>query len=253
MDRVAYTIGVTDVLRINVWKNPELTVDAVPVRADGMISVPLINDVQAEGLTPEELKDVMHARLTSTWGRPQVTVVVIQMNSRFVSVIGEVGQDTRVPLTRDLRVLEAIASAAASVRSPTNRTSESCVATRMEPRRNTVRLHRLHPGSSTGDQHRAPARRHDRRSRLRTHDETRDLHTLLVVCAAMPASPPSSSSRPAARSSTTTTCSARRPQERRRSVPAAAGLPDPRGSRARVQLLGGYEAPIEFSADYTRS
>ena len=111
MDRVAYTIGVTDVLRINVWKNPELTVEAVPVRADGMISVPLINDVQAEGLTPEELKDVITRELTEYVGTPQVTVVVVQMNSRFVSVIGEVGQDTRVPLTRDLRVLEAITSA----------------------------------------------------------------------------------------------------------------------------------------------
>jgi len=111
MDRAPYTIGVTDVLRINVWKNPELTIDAVPVRSDGMISVPLINDVQAEGLTPEELKDVITRELTEYIGVPQVTVVVIQMNSRFVSVIGEVVQDTRVPLTRDLRVLEAIAQA----------------------------------------------------------------------------------------------------------------------------------------------
>jgi polysaccharide export outer membrane protein len=111
MDRVAYTIGVTDVLRITVWKNPELTVDAVPVRADGMISVPLINDVQAEGLTPEELKDVIARELTEYVASPQVTVVVLQMNSRYVSVIGEVVQDTRVPLTRDLRVLEAIAQA----------------------------------------------------------------------------------------------------------------------------------------------
>ncbi len=111
MDRAPYTIGVTDVLMINVWKNPELTVEAVPVRADGMISVPLINDVQAEGMTPEELKDVISRELTEYIGEPNVTVVVVQMNSRFVSVIGEVGQDTRVPLTRDLRVLEAIASA----------------------------------------------------------------------------------------------------------------------------------------------
>src|SRR4029434_9904888 len=48
MDRAPYTIGVTDVLKITVWKNPELSIDAVPVRADGSISVPLINDVQAE-------------------------------------------------------------------------------------------------------------------------------------------------------------------------------------------------------------
>jgi polysaccharide export outer membrane protein len=109
-DRVTYTIGVTDVLKIAVWKNPELTVE-VPVRPDGMISVPLINDVQAEGLTPEELKEVITRELAEYVTEPNVTVVVIQMNSRFVSVIGEVGQDTRVPLTRDLRVLEAIASA----------------------------------------------------------------------------------------------------------------------------------------------
>ena len=111
MDRAPYTIGVTDVLKITVWKNPELSIEAVPVRADGMISVPLINDVQAEGLTPEELKDVITRELAEYIGEPNVTVVVIQMNSRFVSVIGEVAQDTRVPLTRDLRVLEAIAQA----------------------------------------------------------------------------------------------------------------------------------------------
>ena len=111
MDRVAYTIGVTDVLRINVWKNPELTVEAVPVRADGKISVPLINDIQAEGMTPEELKDVIARELSEYVSEPNVTVVVIQMNSRFVSVIGEVGRATRVPLTRDLRVLEAITEA----------------------------------------------------------------------------------------------------------------------------------------------
>ena len=111
MDRAPYTIGVTDVLKITVWKNPELSVEAVPVRADGMISVPLINDVQAEGLTPEELKDVITRELAEYIGEPNATVVVIQMNSRFVSVIGEVAQDTRVPLTRDLRVLEAIAQA----------------------------------------------------------------------------------------------------------------------------------------------
>ncbi|MGH0029748.1 MAG: polysaccharide biosynthesis/export family protein [Myxococcota bacterium] len=108
MDRDVYVIGVTDLLLINVWKNPELSVE-VPVRADGMISVPLIDDVQAEGLTPQELKEVVTRELNEFVTAPDVTVLVRQMNSRFVSVIGEVGQSTRVPLTRDLRVLEAIA------------------------------------------------------------------------------------------------------------------------------------------------
>ena len=108
MDRDVYTIGVTDVLLISVWKNPELSVE-IPVRADGMISVPLIDDVQAEGLTPQELKEVITRELGEFVSAPDVTVLVRDMNSRFVSVIGEVATTTRVPLTRDLRVLEAIA------------------------------------------------------------------------------------------------------------------------------------------------
>lgn len=108
MDREAYTIGVTDVLMISVWKNEELSVE-VPVRADGMISVPLIDDVRAEGLTPQELKEVIARELAEYVTAPDVTVMIRQMNSRFVSVLGEVRQPTRVPLTRDLRVLEAIA------------------------------------------------------------------------------------------------------------------------------------------------
>ena len=110
MDRDPYTIGVTDLLRITVWKNPEVSGD-VPVRTDGMISVALIDDVQAEGLTPQELKEVITRELSEYIESPDVTVIVMQMNSRYVSVLGEVGQDMRVPLTRSLRVLEAIAQA----------------------------------------------------------------------------------------------------------------------------------------------
>jgi len=107
MDREEYTIGVTDVLQISVWKNPELSIQA-PVRPDGKISVPLLDDVQAEGLTPEELKEVITRELGEYVVAPDVTVLVVQMNSRFVSVIGEVARTIRVPLTRDMRVLEAI-------------------------------------------------------------------------------------------------------------------------------------------------
>jgi polysaccharide export outer membrane protein len=106
--RAEYRIGVTDVLRISVWRNPELQVD-IPVRPDGKISVPLLDDVQAEGLTPQELKEVLTRELSEYITAPDVTVMVVQMNSRFVSVMGGVPTNTRVPLTRDLRVLEAIA------------------------------------------------------------------------------------------------------------------------------------------------
>ena len=108
MARESFLIGATDVLLVNVWKNPELSVE-VPVRSDGMISVPLIDDVQAEGLTPQELKVVISRELSEYVTAPDVTILVIQMNSRFVSVVGEVVQDARIPLTRELRVLEAIA------------------------------------------------------------------------------------------------------------------------------------------------
>ena len=107
MAREDYVIGVTDVVQISVWKNPELTVQ-IPVRPDGKISVPLLDDVQAEGLTPEELKEVITRELGEYVVAPDVTVVVLQMNSRFVSVMGGVARTLRVPLTRDMRVLEAI-------------------------------------------------------------------------------------------------------------------------------------------------
>jgi len=107
-EREAYGIGVTDVLLISVWRNPELTVE-VPVRTDGMISVPLIDDVPAEGLTPQELKEVITREMAEFVAAPDVTVIIRQMNSRYVSVLGEVAMTTRVPLTRNLRVLEVIA------------------------------------------------------------------------------------------------------------------------------------------------
>lgn len=108
LDRESYQIGVTDRLRINVWRNPELAVD-VPVRPDGKISVPLLDDVHAEGLTPTELKEVLTREFSEYISGPNVTVIVLEMNSRFVSVLGGVNKEGRIPLTRDLRVLEAIA------------------------------------------------------------------------------------------------------------------------------------------------
>ncbi len=110
MEREPYLIGVTDVLLVSVWRNPELSVE-VPVRSDGMISVPLIDDVQAEGLTPSELKQVVTRELSEYIATPDVTIIVRQMNSRFVSVIGEVNRELRIPMTQDVRVLEAIALA----------------------------------------------------------------------------------------------------------------------------------------------
>src|SRR5688500_14418683 len=106
----AYTIGVQDVLRVSVWQQEGANVD-VPVRPDGMITVPLIGDVQARGKTAQQLQQEIAKRLAKHVVSPDVTVIVLQMNSRFVSVVGRVQQTARVPMTQDLRIVEAIALA----------------------------------------------------------------------------------------------------------------------------------------------
>jgi polysaccharide export outer membrane protein len=107
--RVPYVIGIPDVLRITVWKNPELSVE-VPVRSDGKISVPLLDDVQAEGLTPAELKEVISGKLARYISSPSVTVIVLQANSQVVTVVGGVLRAGTLPLNRQMRALEVIAA-----------------------------------------------------------------------------------------------------------------------------------------------
>ena len=108
--RGPYVIGSGDLLQIRVWKNDELSVE-VPVRTDGKVSVPLLNDVQAEGLTPEELRDVVSSDLEEFIVAPDVTVIVMQANSKRVYVIGEVARSGPYPLAADVRVVDAITMA----------------------------------------------------------------------------------------------------------------------------------------------
>ncbi len=107
--REEYVIGIPDVLRIVVWRNDELSV-LVPVRRDGKISVPLVDDVQAAGLTPHELKEVLTEALAEYVTAPDVTVIVQETNSHTVTVVGGVLRSGQIPLTRDMRVIEAIAT-----------------------------------------------------------------------------------------------------------------------------------------------
>ena len=109
LEHEEYVIGVRDVLRISVWKNPELSVDVI-VRMDGKISVPLLDDVQAEGLTPMELKEVLAREFSEYVASPDVTVILTRMDSQFVLLMGDgLKANRQVPLTQDLRVLDAIA------------------------------------------------------------------------------------------------------------------------------------------------
>jgi polysaccharide biosynthesis/export protein len=105
-----YVIGPDDLLDISVWKEPDLT-RTVPVRPDGKISLPLLNDVQAAGQTPTQLA----AHLTETLRRyvtdPQVTVIVTAINSQRIYLLGEVTRAGAYPLLPGMTVLQAISSA----------------------------------------------------------------------------------------------------------------------------------------------
>lgn len=109
----AYEIGPNDVLHIAVWKEPDLTT-TVPVRSDGMISVPLLNDVLASGLTPMELGALIAQRLKKYVDTPRVTVVVTQTNSHRVYVIGEVLHSGPLALQSNMTALQALATAGLS-------------------------------------------------------------------------------------------------------------------------------------------
>jgi polysaccharide export outer membrane protein len=105
-----YRIGVDDELFISVWKNETLTRN-VPVRPDGMISLPLVHDVKAAGLTPVELRDVLKKRLTQYMNDPQVSVTVQKVASFKVSVMGEVKKPGSYEITGQSTVLDALAKA----------------------------------------------------------------------------------------------------------------------------------------------
>ncbi|MBI3802502.1 MAG: polysaccharide biosynthesis/export family protein [Nitrospirae bacterium] len=106
----AYVIGADDLLQVVVWKNESLSKE-VRVRPDGKITLPLINDVQAGGMTPAVLRDAISKRLEKFVEVSGVTVIVKEINSSKVSVLGQVKKPGIYPLRGDLTVLDAIAMA----------------------------------------------------------------------------------------------------------------------------------------------
>jgi polysaccharide biosynthesis/export protein len=105
-----YVIGADDTLHISVWKEPDLT-ETLPVRPDGKISMPLLNDIMAAGLTPLQLRDTITERLKKYIADPRVTVVVTGMNSRRVFVTGEVTHTGPMTLLPHMTMLQALAQA----------------------------------------------------------------------------------------------------------------------------------------------
>jgi len=105
-----YEIGPQDIIDVAVWKEPELT-RTVPVRPDGKISLPLLNDVQAAGLTPTQLAQQITESLKKYVTDPQVTVIVTQINSQRIYILGEVNRAGAYPLLPNMNVLQGLSSA----------------------------------------------------------------------------------------------------------------------------------------------
>ncbi len=105
-----YVIGPEDVISVLFWREKDLSADVV-VRPDGMISLPLLNDVHAAGLTTDQLREKVMAEATKFVEDPNASVVVKQINSRKVYITGQVAKPGSYPLTGPMTVLQLIAMA----------------------------------------------------------------------------------------------------------------------------------------------
>ncbi len=106
----SYIIGPSDDLTVAVWEHTELSA-GVPVRPDGMISLPLINDIQAAGKTPMQLRTAVVEKLGALGVKsPLVTVTVTSIKSKFIYVLGQVGHPGTMAMTPGMTVLQAIAT-----------------------------------------------------------------------------------------------------------------------------------------------
>jgi len=105
----SYVIGRSDVVTVTVWKQPTLSGNLL-VRPDGKISMPLVGDVEAAGLTPLKLASKIAGDLTKYYQDPNVTVVLAEIHSRIVYLLGQVQRPGPVELTPDMTLLQAISS-----------------------------------------------------------------------------------------------------------------------------------------------
>ncbi|HEV7220467.1 MAG TPA: polysaccharide biosynthesis/export family protein [Terriglobales bacterium] len=108
VDNKTYVIGENDVLEIDVWKEKEIS-RTIPVRPDGKISLPLVGEIQASGMTPMQLQDDLTKRLKAYIENPEVTVIVTDPRSHQFNVVGEVNRPGSYQLSQAMTVLDAIA------------------------------------------------------------------------------------------------------------------------------------------------
>jgi polysaccharide export outer membrane protein len=102
-------IGPLDVISIKVWNNPNLS-SPLDVGPDGMISLPLVGQVKAEGLTKEQLKEMLAGRLKEFLNSPEVDVQVLKVNSKRFFVYGGVGRPGEYPLIEETTVMDALST-----------------------------------------------------------------------------------------------------------------------------------------------
>lgn len=105
-----YVVGDSDIIRVNVWKEPEVS-QTVVVRTDGNISLPLINEVKVSGMTPLQIQDMVAEKLKGFLNNPQVTVTVIEIRSKRAFITGEVSRPGTYSLNAQTTVLQLIAQA----------------------------------------------------------------------------------------------------------------------------------------------
>ncbi len=105
-----FIIGTGDILAVNVWREAEIS-RVVPVRSDGRISIPLIGDLQASGRTPHQLETEISSKLKDYISEPEVTVIVQEIRSQRINVLGMVMHPGSYTLTKPMTVIDAIALA----------------------------------------------------------------------------------------------------------------------------------------------
>ncbi len=172
-----YVIGSDDVLSVVFWRDKELTTD-VTVRPDGNISIPLINEVHAAGLTPAQLKDRIAEESRKYIEDPTVTVVVKEIKSRRVFITGEVKKPGPYSLTGGMSVLQliSVAGGLADYAKP-----EKISIVRNEGGKAAefqVQLQGSARGKEARTEHRAEARRHGHRSIAQRIEDARDFKSL---------------------------------------------------------------------------
>jgi polysaccharide biosynthesis/export protein len=106
-----YVIGPGDVLAINVWKEPEASLPSVVVRPDGFISVPMVKEVEAAGLTPVELEKELSTKFAHFFREADISVIVKEVHSEKVYLIGAVKKEGPITVKAPLTVLQAVAEA----------------------------------------------------------------------------------------------------------------------------------------------